>query len=66
MKPSLWKALQSQVGRKALNAATGIGLIIFIIFHLAGNLTLFGSPGASCSRWYIHLAQKKASPAQGI
>lgn len=46
MKPSLWKALQSQVGRKALNAATGIGLIIFIIVHLAGNLTLFGSPGA--------------------
>lgn len=46
MKPSLWQALQSQVGRKVLNAVTGIGLIIFIILHFAGNLTLFGSADA--------------------
>jgi len=46
MKPSLWQALQSQVGRKVLNAVTGIGLVVFIILHLAGNLTLFGNAEA--------------------
>lgn len=40
--PSFWKALQSQVGRKILSGITGIGLIVFVIVHLAGNLTLFG------------------------
>ncbi len=42
--PSLLKALKSQVGRKILTGITGIGLIIFIIGHLLGNLTLFGEP----------------------
>lgn len=40
--PSFLDALKSQVGRKILTAVTGIGLIIFIIFHLIGNLALFG------------------------
>ena len=40
--PSFLDALKSQVGRKILTGVTGIGLIIFIIFHLIGNLTLFG------------------------
>lgn len=40
--PSFLDALKSQVGRKILTAVTGIGLIIFIIFHLVGNLALFG------------------------
>lgn len=40
--PSFLDALKSQVGRKILTAITGIGLIIFIIFHLIGNLALFG------------------------
>lgn len=44
--PSFYRALTSQVGRKVLSGATGIGLIIFIIIHLAGNLTLFGSANA--------------------
>lgn len=44
--PSLLKALQSQVGRKILTGVTGIGLMLFIIGHLAGNLTLFGAPQA--------------------
>lgn len=44
--PSLLKALQSQVGRKVLTAVTGIGLMLFIIGHLAGNLTLFGASEA--------------------
>jgi succinate dehydrogenase / fumarate reductase cytochrome b subunit len=44
--PSLLKALKSQVGRKILTGITGIGLILFIIGHLAGNLTLFGDAQA--------------------
>lgn len=43
---SLLKALKSQVGRKILTGITGIGLIIFIIAHLLGNLTLFGDAQA--------------------
>lgn len=40
--PSFLTALKSQVGRKILTGITGIGLIIFTITHLLGNLTLFG------------------------
>lgn len=40
--PSLLKALKSQVGRKILTGITGVGLILFIIGHLIGNLTIFG------------------------
>jgi succinate dehydrogenase / fumarate reductase cytochrome b subunit len=43
---SLLKALKSQVGRKILTGITGIGLIIFIITHLLGNLKLFGDAQA--------------------
>lgn len=39
---SFLQALQSQVGRKILTGITGVGLIIFIIFHLATNLQVFG------------------------
>lgn len=44
--PSFLQALKSQVGRKILTGVTGIGLIIFIILHLAGNLSLFGDAQA--------------------
>lgn len=40
--PSFSEALKSQVGRKILTGITGVGLIIFIIFHLATNLQVFG------------------------
>ncbi|SMO56420.1 succinate dehydrogenase cytochrome b subunit [Fodinibius sediminis] len=43
---SFLKALKSQVGRKLLTGITGLGLIIFIIFHLLGNLQLFGDAQA--------------------
>lgn len=39
---SILKALKSQVGRKILTGITGVGLIVFIIFHLATNLQIFG------------------------
>lgn len=44
--PSLLEALQSQVGRKILTGITGFLLVFFIIFHLAGNLAIFGDPDA--------------------
>lgn len=44
--PSFLKALESQVGRKLLTGITGIGLIIFIIGHLAANLSIFGADQA--------------------
>ena len=44
--PSLLKALESQIGRKILTGITGVALMLFIIVHLAGNLTLFGGPQA--------------------
>ncbi len=44
--PSLIKALNSQVGRKIMTGITGIGLMLFLIGHLAGNLTIFGDTQA--------------------
>lgn len=43
---SLIEAFQSQVGRKILTGLTGFLLLFFIIFHLAGNLAIFGDPNA--------------------
>ena len=39
--PSLVKALNSQVGRKLMTGITGIFLMLFLIGHLGGNLTIF-------------------------
>tara|TARA_R110000868_G_scaffold37111_14_gene131667 strand:- start:79173 stop:79871 length:699 start_codon:yes stop_codon:yes gene_type:complete len=44
--PSLKKALSSQVGRKIMTGITGIALMFFLIGHLAGNLSIFGTPDA--------------------
>ncbi len=38
---SLWKALSSSIGQKVVIAITGLGLIGFLITHLAGNLLLY-------------------------
>lgn len=44
--PSLKNALSSQVGRKIMTGITGIGLMLFLIGHLVGNLSIFGSADA--------------------
>ncbi|MEX0662478.1 MAG: succinate dehydrogenase cytochrome b subunit [Balneolaceae bacterium] len=44
--PSLLKAATSQVGRKILTGLTGLFLLFFVIFHLGGNLAIFGEPEA--------------------
>lgn len=36
----------SSVGKKVLNGLTGLGLVIFVIVHLIGNLTIFAGPEA--------------------
>jgi len=40
----LWR---STVGRKALVAASGLLLAIWVVLHVAGNLTLFSGPAAA-------------------
>lgn len=42
----LWKFLDSTVGQKVVTAATGIGLIGFVVAHLGGNLQIFAGPEA--------------------
>lgn len=42
----LARSLNSSIGKKAVMALTGLLLIGFLFFHLAGNLTLFGSDQA--------------------
>src|SRR5690554_394582 len=44
--PSLLKAMKSQVGRKIITGITGIGLMLFLIGHIVGNLSIFGAPNA--------------------
>ncbi|WP_018127849.1 succinate dehydrogenase cytochrome b subunit [Balneola vulgaris] len=44
--PSLLKAINSQVGRKIMTGITGIGLMLFLVGHIVGNLSIFGSPDA--------------------
>jgi len=44
--PSLTEAATSQVGRKILTGITGLLLVFFLIFHLAGNLAIFGEADA--------------------
>lgn len=43
MKPIL-KLLDSSIGQKVVAAATGIGLVAFVVAHMAGNLQLFLGP----------------------
>lgn len=38
--------LNSQVGRKIATGVTGLGLVLFIIVHLLGNLAYFAGPEA--------------------
>lgn len=36
----------SPIGKKIISSVTGLGLTVFVIFHLVGNLVLFTSPEA--------------------
>ncbi len=43
---TLMSALQSTVGKKILTGITGLSLVLFVIMHMAGNLSYFAGPGA--------------------
>ena len=57
----------SSVGKKVLTSITGLGLVMFVVVHLAGNLTLLLGPEAFNSYahclemflhgWFIYLAE---------
>lgn len=53
--PSFTDALNSPVGRKFLTGITGLLLVFFIIFHLIGNLAVFGEANAMNQySWFLH------------
>lgn len=51
----LKKALASSVLSKTLTALTGIGLVVFIITHLAGNLTMLVPGGQALNAYALKL-----------
>jgi succinate dehydrogenase / fumarate reductase cytochrome b subunit len=48
-------ALTSQVGRKLLTGITGVLLVIFVIGHLSGNLSLLSSNPEAFNRYTLFL-----------
>jgi succinate dehydrogenase / fumarate reductase, cytochrome b subunit len=42
--PFVWAFFDSSVGAKITVALTGLGLVIFTIFHMIGNLKMFSGP----------------------
>lgn len=51
----------TSIGRKQAVAVTGLGLILFVIAHLAGNLFIYGGPAM-----YNAYAEKLASLRPGL
>lgn len=44
--PFVWSVVTSSVGGKLLVALTGLSLVVFVIFHMIGNLKIFQGPDA--------------------
>ena len=42
----VWKSLNSSIGKKLVMAITGVALMLFLIIHLAGNMSLYGGKDA--------------------
>jgi succinate dehydrogenase / fumarate reductase cytochrome b subunit len=42
----VWKSLNSSIGKKLVMAITGLALMLFLIVHLAGNMSLYGGKDA--------------------
>ena len=51
----LWRLLRTTIGRKLIVALTGIVLILFIVGHISGNLTIY--IGQSALNNYAHFLQ---------
>lgn len=50
---SLKNPLRSPVGKKLITGITGLGLVVFVLFHMIGNLSMFS--GATAYNEYAHL-----------
>ena len=44
--PIIIKFYNSSIGKKIITGVTGLGLSLFVLFHMTGNLVLFTSPEA--------------------
>lgn len=42
-KPGFWSAATSPIGKKLLTGITGLGWVLFVLLHMAGNLGYFGA-----------------------
>jgi succinate dehydrogenase / fumarate reductase cytochrome b subunit len=51
----LWHLLRTTIGRKLIVASTGIVLILFVVGHISGNLTIY--IGQSALNNYAHFLQ---------
>jgi succinate dehydrogenase / fumarate reductase cytochrome b subunit len=51
----VWKSLNSSIGKKLVMAVTGVALMLFLIIHLAGNLSLYG--GSKAFNGYVGLLE---------
>jgi len=51
----LKRLFSSTLGRKYLMGASGFGLVLFIVIHLLGNLTLFSSSGDAINAYAAKL-----------
>jgi len=49
----VWKSLNSSIGKKLVMAVTGVALMLFLIIHLAGNMSLYG--GKEAFNGYVEL-----------
>jgi succinate dehydrogenase / fumarate reductase cytochrome b subunit len=56
---TLREALGSSVGRKLITSITGIGMALFVILHLVGNLFLYPSDGSTFNEYAHMMAGKK-------
>lgn len=50
----LGKSLSTQVGKKLVMSVSGIALVLFIIVHVLGNLTLYIKDGGATFNAYAH------------
>ncbi len=57
---TLSEAIGSSVGKKLLTSVTGIGMALFVILHLVGNLLLYPGDGSTFNEYAHMMAGKKA------
>ncbi len=53
----LQKILSSSLGKKYITAITGLLLVLFLVAHLAGNLTIYADKDGSAFNSYAHLIE---------